>query len=324
MCAGLWACGHSDTFRVQGSLEDGADINLRFVYYVDGAVRSGITASTKGTFVFEGALSGKAPSMVEIYDNDYRPLGRFVARNGEDIELTLNRSNPYKIKVSGNEESALWSAFLNEHADVLQGGSADARNEAVAAFVGSHASSPVSLYLLATEYDGSGARAAGADSLMALVDEDLRRYAPADGLMYQLSRGGRTAVSARVGRVPFRAPGNRFDTLDPAGRARTLIVMSDSRSPHDSIVDMLRRIHKRGRMTIYELGLDTDTLVWRRRIREDTVPWRRGWVAGGVTARTLDTLGVSSVPYFILVDSAGRQLVRAADIKEAERRLMSF
>lgn len=172
LAAALTGCGHSDTYRVHGNLDDGSDINLRFVCYVDGKVLTGVTASNKGKFAFEG--SAPVPSVVEIYDNDYRPLGRFIARNGEDFDITLSRADRYAIRAEGNPETALWVSFLNKNAEALRSSDPAVRNAVVARFVADNPDSPVSLCVLATEYDASGSYAAGADSLLALINPDLR------------------------------------------------------------------------------------------------------------------------------------------------------
>lgn len=319
LAAALAGCGHSDTYRVHGNLDDGSDINLRFVYYVDGKVLTGVTASNKGKFAFEG--SAPVLSVVEIYDNDYRPLGRFLARNGEDFDITLSRKDRYAIRAEGNAETALWVSFLNKNAEALRSSDPAVRNAAVARFVADNPDSPVSLYVLATEYDASGPYAAGADSLLALINTDLRRTPPADGLAYMLARAGAGASAARLDSVPYRARGNRMATFAASRHTLSLLAFSQGSDGRDSILAALRRIDRRGKAEVYDLSMDPDTLTWHRNTRTDSASWTQGWLAGGISARAVDSVGIPSLPFYILVDSAGRQLLRTPDLKLAEDKI---
>ncbi len=76
-------------------------MNIRVGYYADGVYRTLITVSEKGAFEFYG--SSRQPTVVEIYDYEYRLLGRVYAANGQTLDVKLARSNPYDLSVDGNE-----------------------------------------------------------------------------------------------------------------------------------------------------------------------------------------------------------------------------
>ncbi len=82
------ACGDSEQFAIEGTVEDAPAINLRVVYYSNGKVFSGVTATTEGKFRFTGVAPKRA--LVEIFDNDYRLMCRTVASNGDMLEVKLN------------------------------------------------------------------------------------------------------------------------------------------------------------------------------------------------------------------------------------------
>ncbi len=323
----LAGCGHDDTFRVKGELDDGASINLRFIYYPGGtSVASGLTASTGGKFMYEGRAS--SPSLVEVYDNEYRLLGRFVAGNGDDIELLINRKNPYLTKAAGNDFSRRLSEFYNSNADKLLSGGQAERNGLVAKFVESNSSDPLADLLLVTDFDASGGFQTLADSLHSLITADARFGSVSAPVAGMLARVASESSCGAVGPVPYRVSGNRAEEFSPRRRGLAMLVFSDGHRGRDSVVDALRRLARHesaGRFEIYDLSMAADTAAWRRDVATDSATWKQGWVPGGVAGRGVDRLGIPTLPYFILTDTAGHQLWRGSSatlaVSEAVRHL---
>ena len=164
------ACGHPDSLRLEGKLIDESTINLRVLYDSGRGMQSGITASRNGKFRFEGRTA--RPTLIDIYDNEYRLLGRTYGANGEDIKLTLDRSNPYNMTAKGNPVAERWAAWLHSHADSLRTADSDTRNRMVAGYVGSHRDDIVSALLMMTLYDSSGPRGAAAAALWDSIAEE--------------------------------------------------------------------------------------------------------------------------------------------------------
>lgn len=302
------ACGHSDSFRVHGELTDGSSINLRVVYYTNGSVITGITASNAGKFMYEGQAA--KPALVELYDNDYRLLGRLIARNGEDIEVKLDRTNPYRISIDGNDTGEALAAYLSANADDLQSASIAGRNRLIAARVKAEPASPVSYLLLVTEFSTPGYEQL-ADSLLSLIPEEARIEGVSAGFEAMLRRVADGVADDKVMPVPYMVSGGRTRMFRPSDTPLSLIILSDARTSGDSVLNVMRdlsRHERKGRFDILDLNLDQDTMVWRRTVRNDSATWTQGWAAGGISARGVDRLGVSALPCFVLVDSAGRRL----------------
>ena len=59
-----------------------------------------------------------------------------------------------------------------------------------------------------------------------------------------------------------------------------------------------------------DVELDIDTPAWRRITRPDSAGWIQAWLPGGTASRGIDSLAVPSLPYFIVADSTGSQLLR--------------
>lgn len=313
----LGACGHDDTFRVEGDLDDGATINLRLVYYSDGRVLTGITASKAGHFAYE--VNALKPTLVEVYDNDYRILGRFIANPGEDISLRLNRQNPYLIEAGGNDINEQWSQFLRENADDLRA-SAQKRNELVASYITANPDNPLSELLLVTEFDASGNSYSLADSLFRLIPEENRNGYISASFAQVLSSVVPDSTAA-VPVIKYLVKGNQWKEFNPHSAAISLISLSDKEG-RDSVYDAIKKLAPRiskSKFDILDLSVDPDTVVWTRSVRNDSATWTQGWVAGAVRARGVEDLYVPTVPYFIVTDSTGRQLWRGQSIKQASQ-----
>lgn len=317
------SCGHSDTFRIEGELSDGSTINLRILYYSDGAVISGITASKDGKFHYESNVSNK--SLIEFYDNDYRLLGRVVASPGDDIKVKLNPSNPYLIEAEGNETTQQWSKFLSTNAELLQGGKADVKNDLVADYVKKNPDNSVSELLMMTEFNaGVPGGALRADSLLNLISEDVREKGFSTGFAQIVERVGEKAAQEKVMPIPYRKSGNITAIFKPSDKPYNLIAFTDERSSRDTISPHIGKLVARqpaAKLGVIELSLDMDTVVWARTLRGDSAKWTRGWVAGSISARGVDRLGLPELPYFIVADSAGRQLWRGRSISAAYAKL---
>lgn len=320
------SCGHSDSFRVNGVIDDGATINLRVVYYTDGNILTGITASKEGKFMYEGKAS--KPCLIEIYDNDYRILARMAAQPGEDIDLKINRANPYLNQVKGNKISDDWSAFLNANAEMLQSGAVSDRNALIAKYVAENPSNPAAEFVLITEYDASAPGAAAlADSLYNGLAEEVRALGFGAAFAQMLEYNGKEAARAVVTPVPYLAHGGKTEIFKPSAQQYSLLCFSDNSSGRDSLVSQIREMEKserKGRFKIADFSTDADTMLWHSSTSTDSAKWTQGWVAGGISAQAVARLGIPSIPYAIIADSAGHQIWRGSSISKAKSQLDSL
>lgn len=316
------SCGHSDSFRVKGSLVQGESINLRLVYYSGGNVHTALTASTDGKFEFEGS----APELtaVEVYDNEYRPLARFLASNGQDIDLRIDRRNSYKNSIGGNDYNRAVSRFFNENADALSAPSSPARNRLVARFVENNSDNPASFLLIATEIDASSETGRIlADSLLSMINADTHSVDINLPFAEMTRRVGSRKAREPLQPITYKARGNHNETFVPSRKALNVVSVSDATHGRDSVLAALHRLAPhliRGNLDILDLSVDADTAAWVRSIRNDSASWSQGWVAGSISGQALDRLGVPSVPFFIIADSTGRQIWRGTSAAEAVSR----
>ena len=310
----LWSCGDSESFTIEGTVDGNATINLRFLYYTNNTLVRGLTAARDGKFEYKGVAP--TPTIVEILDNDYRLLGRLFVVNGDRIECTLTRNAPNAIKVSGSEISERWADFLNDNAEALTSPEA---NDVIEKYIADNTDDIVSTLLLLTSYDAS-ADALRADSLMSSLNPDVRPSSLVAGFNSLLQR--LVADTATEAITPIMCL-NKKDSLveaDPAARPWSLLILSDNSSGRrDSIVPALKRLSKASKkLQLIDISLDKDTIIWHKSVQPDTASWRQLWVAGSLASPGIERLGVPSVPYFIVTDSTGSQLLRTPSVSRAE------
>lgn len=307
------ACGHGSKYVVSGTIEGKPSMNLRVISYCDGAVATGVTVCREGEFVFEG--NAPSPALVEIYDNDYRLLGRLVAENGDDVSVSLKRKSPVLTAIKGNEISERWSRF---NADNQEADSA-AYAAAIARYVSAHRDDPLSAILVAACYT-SADNPAATDSLLSMIDAKVIPAGIVAPLTAALSRLSQPSVREPIKPFTMVLPGNGRKRFNPAEAPVTIIALSDSHHGRDSVKTLLRSLDAQRtarRVAVVDLWLDADTLMWNRAFRTDTIPWQQGWVPGSVAGSAMAPLGIPTLPYFIVTDTAGRQLWRGTSARLA-------
>lgn len=312
----LGGCGDDETFTIEGTIEGNPTMNMRFVYYANNTLNRGLTAAREGKFEFKGVAP--VPAIVEILDNEYRLLGRLYAVNGDRIECRLTRGRPHDIKVNGSETSERWANVLAENAEALAG---PGRNEVVERYVAANPSDVVSMLLMLTEYDASR-DALRADSVLSSIAQEARPSTLVDGFNAMLQRLVAHTATEKVAVIPYFNVRDSLVSFRPSARPWSLVVLSDSKTGRsDSIVPALRKLSRkalRPKLQVAEFSMDRDTLSWRRDIRNDSAAWSQGWVPGSIASAGIERLGIPSLPYFIVVDSTGRQALRTSSVTEAE------
>lgn len=315
------ACSDTEQFRVNGKIKGNPTMNLRAVYYSDGAYRSVITAVRNGEFEFYASSS--QPTLLEITDYDYKPLGRLYVSNGNAYEINVNQSDIYDVEATGSDINSRWADFLRNNADSLH---ADAA-KTVGAYIGAHPDDIVSTLLLLTTFNSSG-NVEMADSLMSLISPEARPSSLTEAYNYMLQR---LVTESALGKIDSIRYIDRRDSLmffDMSKNKCSLLVVSvQSDIRKDSIVPALKKLsenYKSRDLGMLDFSLDSDTMLWKRSSRADSASWKQGWAPGGLSALGVEKLGVPSVPFFIVCDSTGTQLYRGPYVKGAEKTVRDF
>lgn len=310
-CAILLAgCGDEDHFRVKGTVDGKATMNIRVGYYSDGAFRTILTAAREGEFQFEG--SAPEGTVVDLYDHEYRLLGRFYGRNGTDYDLGVVRGKPFAMSMkadgAGSDVAGRFSSFLASEADSLT----FSPNGPVGRYVRANPADVVSTLLLTTLYDAHS-DPVGADSLLESIDPQARPSTLTAGFQDLLRRV--LAAYPVPDTLVFRTTSGGRDTLLLKSHPLTLFMADNRHTERQRLVHMMKQLHKdvpSSKLRIVEVSLDTDTSEWKRSIARDTATWTQTWTPGSLAGPLADRLAIERLPHFLVVDSAGTVLYRGS------------
>lgn len=315
------ACGSDSSFVVKGTVEGNRDTSLRLIYADADGLHNAMAIAEKGALEYRGQISGEA--IVEVLDNNYRPIVFFYVEPGDLVTLTVNPADPTASKIGGTEINGRWQKWRTDNARLLASGDIRRINAAVAAYVGKHPDDILSVLLLATQYDASADPAKAArllqsinagvcpQSIMDMYFAGLPPYEKTDGMA--------TRLSALEYLVDVPEGRDTLTTFSPKNRHATLLAFSDEYSRSAGAVDTLREWYAQrpARTALLDVRLETDTVTWHRLADADSLSWRTAWVPGALAAPQIIDLNISSLPYYMVVDSLGRPLYSGTSLQQA-------
>lgn len=313
LCGG---CSNDDQFRVNGTIDDNATMNLRINYTDNGTTRTIVTAARDGKFEFFG--SARQPSIVMICDYDNRPLARIYASNGETFDVNIDRKKPYGVEVEGNEISQRWAQFLSDNGEKMAFGEG---NAIIAKYISEHPDDMLSTLLLISNYDSS-ADAFAADSLLSLIDAKARPSSLTESYSAMLDRLVNDNATAPV--APFRfLNGDSARTFRPAdSKANLLAFTTEDDEGYKELADLLEKQAKKSKkLFIADLRTDPTSISYEG---PDTFARVRGRLPGGIAAAGVEPLGIPALPFFIVTDNEGTQIYRGTDLHAAINKLDSL
>lgn len=312
-------CSDQRYFKVKGEIEGLGAQTVTMIYYSAGGLQR-VTAHGDGTGAFELHGDSKTPTLAVVELSDGRVLANLVAKNGNNITLTGDLDNLMDIKVKGSGPSSDIAEWQKENAEVLASGNAGAINQAVKRFVESNKGNIASTAIVVTYFRTAGYEIL-ADSLMTIIDNDMRPGSVVQNFRSVLA----TQLSAKTlatikPMILFTATDSTFYYVPSAQKISLLAFVPELRSCRDSIVPQLAALklkYANKRFDIMEFTSSLDSLQWRNSIKPDSASWHQTWAPGSVSAPAVRNFAVPRVPYFIVADSAGNQLVRTHSISVA-------
>lgn len=316
----LSGCSDNDgRFTIKGTVAGQRTMNLRMVYNGNDVTNNVLLAAREGKFEFEGHAPADG-ALLEILDNEFRPLGRMLVEDGGEYKVAVNPADLYAFRAEGSELNQRWTDWVAQNRATLAKRNAGDINALVAKYVKANPTDKLSTLLLVSEYNAA-ADPAGAQALAKAIAKEARPDALIQSWLSANSRIDGTAAAVKVLPIKYFDRQDTISTFRPADARVNLLVFSNQYSGRkDSIVKELRRLDKKraaGRFAMLDVNLDGDTITWRREARNDTVTWPTAWAAGSVAAPGVDRLQVVDLPFFIVADNAGKQIYRGRSLKKA-------
>ena len=317
----LSSCGNSTTFTAEGSIKDLGTQNMRVVYYSNGVQL--LTVPVKDDkFNFEANI--EVPTIVEFYTSNRSLLGRAYVSPGDDIECVFQKGSPSRAKVEGNDVSERWSKFLNDNIETFARGNIDNINSLIAQYITAHKDDILSTILLVSEYITSENNEE-ATKLLSSISAEARPESLIDSYEALLDRGNNIKAREKIAMTSYYSSSDSLATFVPHKSSYSILAFSNepSRKSANISEDMrsLREEYSDKRLQVIEISLDLDTATWKKSIKPDSATWQQGWVVGGASAHSIDRLGISRLPFYIVADSTGIQLYRGNSAEDAKKEI---
>ncbi len=308
----LSSCGNDEEFVIRCDIKGLGSKGVEMCY-VNRDLKKALFHPVDGKVVLRGV--SPQPTLVEVFTFDGELLFACVASNGDDLEVKMNSENPGVAEIKGNEVSERYSKFVIENDSILFGGDREKSNRIIAAEILSNPDRMSSAMLLATLYDARGYEMQ-ADSLINALSARARPSGVC-GCFISLV-GEQVSASARgnVKSITIRANPDTLVRFIPSMQSYSLLAFSGvgrTDSLKSLFRDLNKNLHKR-RFTLLEMTVTGDSASWAGAIRGDSAKWVQAWLPGGVGNPAVRNLQIPYIPFFVFVDSSGRQIYRGGSV----------
>lgn len=303
------------TFEVSGEV----NTVCRILYYASdkrgGMIRETVAeiAGGKG----EITLPQRNPSLIFLFSPAHSmPDAVIYARRGDNLKITGEGDDVAAWNIEGNDITGLLSKWRIENLNDLRSRDTEKINGAVARFVEDNLRSGASAVLLYVYFDRRDHESEffRLQSLLdsnVLNDTDLINSLAAGDLM-----GDFTETPSYPSSIILHGMSGFADTLVFSKNKATLLVFHKEKEKiGDFYPDSVKKILERKKgYAITEIFVDSDSLGWNRHLRKDTIEsLGRMWMPLGLADSVAIEMGVRRLPYYIILDSAAKEVLRGGD-----------
>ena len=320
----LTSCSDGETFSVEGKVKDLGTQNMRVIYYSNGVQL--LTVPVKND-KFEFKASITQASIVEFYTSNKMLLGRAYVKPGDDIECVFQKNSPRRAEIKGNDISERWCKFLYDNIETFSRGNIQKINALVAKYISTHKNDVLSTILLITEYV-TPENGEEASKLLSTITAEARPQSLIESFEALLDRGNNIKAHEKISITSYFSNSDSLITFAPHESSYSILAFSNAsaRQEHNIPQSMrsLRDSYSENRLQIVDISFDTETLTWKKSIQPDSATWQQGWLMGGASAHSIERLGITRLPFYIVADSTGKQIYRGSSIKNAEEEITNL
>lgn len=316
----LTGCGNDEEFVINCEIR-GLGSTAVDMYYPTRSLQHSVFHPVDGKVTLRGVAAD--PTLAEVLTADGEPLFACVVRNGDHLEVKMDMGEPSSLKIKGNSASEQLARFVAANDSLLRSGDVAAINRLVADEVRSHPDRMSSAALLVTRFSARG-HELEADSLINILKPSARAnwvMGAYPGLVGEqvssAARGNVKSMTIQTGRQDGRDTVVRYW---PSNQSYSFIVVT-GQGKADSVRRVLKELAGKlpvKRFKALEIAAMGDSSSWAGTVRSDSAKWMQAWLPGGVGAPAINYLQIPSVPFFIVVDSTGKQLYRGLSVKVAQ------
>ncbi|MBD5180100.1 MAG: hypothetical protein HDT01_02245 [Bacteroidales bacterium] len=319
----LTACGNDDLFTVQANIDGLGTQNVRFIYRNGDREQSGMAMALDGKFSFTGV--SKQNTIVDIFTTNRILLGSLVAKNGDNIELTMKLNEPATFSARGNKISEELSNFLSQNKDIVNNLETDKINAAIAEYVSKNRNNPASAFLLFTHFTSNIDKQL-ADSLVKILNEE---HLPARDVVEAFTASLISQADTVKTLTEFSFYNLKGDSLTqvkfPGKKGMILALVGDKTpgSPRDSVTKFFNNLNRDHdfELNVIEISIVPDTAEAKRVVKDLEPKYTRGWVPAGIASPSLENVRPAEIPWFIVSDSTGNVIYTGSTLGNAVEKL---
>lgn len=269
-------------------------------------------------------LPQRHPSLIYLF----APAGNYpsavlYAGRGEKIDIAGEKEDILTWEITGNATNELLSKWRIQNAAVIAGGDREKINAAVARFIKENPDSQAAAILLYVYFNRRD-NEAEFEKLRATIG---KKVLDDDKLMRALSSADFLTGLPDSYTVPksiiLHGEEGYADTLALGHGKSTLLIFRNNNSSSFLNTDSLARLISRAKdLAAVELFAEPDSTAWRRHLKNDTVPGlQRLWFPFGTADSIAIRMGVRRIPYYVIIDSRGKEIYRGEEWKEVSNHL---
>ncbi|MDE5786484.1 MAG: hypothetical protein K2H98_08140 [Duncaniella sp.] len=315
------SCSSGDRFEIKCDI-DGLGTGRVDMIYFDGHYKVVTAHATDSRVTLTGHSA--VPTLVDVWDEDGQLLFSLVAADGDRLKVEMDLADPLSARIEGNEPSELFARFRSDNAAAVAAGPSPLLDGLVERFVLANPSSQASTVALMTLYD-LNADPVKADSLLNRLEAEARNLSSIRDFSRTLAVASASSAYGTIHPITFNIGPDSAVHFTPYRHSYSLLAVTSA--PVDSatarLLRALRHDFKPGKLNLVETSAATDSARWRASSEADSATWPQTWLPGGLGNPTIALMAVPSTPYFIAVDSTGRQIYRGTSASAADSVLRS-
>ena len=323
MCAFALTSCDDDSFKIEGVLTDLGENAVTAVYVNEAGVQSVRVPNKGGRFDIVGVSANY--TMVQLYGRENILITKVLMKNGDKLQLKGTMKHNYLIEMKGSDENEDWNNFRRENHVLYSEKNTELLNEKIEKYIVENPSKLSSLALLLYDYSSLDS-VAHVREMLNTIDEKSRPASLLNAYAdINAQRSDKVDNKRKWHSLDFYNENDSIESFMPLkGKMSLLYFWERDNDNHSAVITKLDSLYYnymktpkgKTQLQIADVTLYSDTISWKRTLRNYDKDWKHYWAVGGVMNSTVNDLLVTSAPHFLLLDSVGSTLYRGVSIEE--------
>ena len=300
----LFASCSSNSFKIDGNVANLEGNAVRVLFRADsGIVDERVAAEKNGSFTFKGESTD--PVLVSVLSLRGETLAMMVAANGDHLKVSGEAGKAMGLKVKGNHLNEEWQLFRDEHAAFYADQNPSRLNAAIEKYVREHPSEMLSTVLLMADYTDYSNRNK-VETMLKSIDGKCRPESLTEAFTGLANKRNHSTLP-RLMTLTLVKHGSEFEKINLIDHMTLLNLWAQPQTDRGRVIEALKALDDagQGRVKVIDVLIESDTLRWHQTIADDPQDWSHYWSPGGPLEPGIQLLGITSAPWYAVVDSTG-------------------